>query len=72
VVVSSGPAVSLPTSVEELRAVVVELMERRIAELERRLGEDSSTSSRPPSVTTVDIGVRLKESEHVAVDFCQR
>jgi hypothetical protein len=72
VVVSSGPAVSLPTSVEELRAVVVELMERRIAELERRLGKDSSTSSRPPSVTTVDIGVRLKESEHVAVGFCQR
>jgi transposase len=66
--VSDGPA-SLPTSVEELRALVVELVEanaglreviaakdhqivaaeQRIAELERRLGADSSSSSRPPS-----------------------
>lgn len=51
---SGGPAVaSLPTSVEELRALVVELweanaglreviaaQEQRIAELERRLGKD--------------------------------
>jgi len=67
--VSGGPAASLPTSVEELRALVVELMEanaglrevisakenqidsaeQRIAELERRLGADSSSSNRPPS-----------------------
>lgn len=66
---SGGPAASLPTSVEELRALVVELVEvngglreviaakdhqiasaeRRIAEVERQLGADSSTSSRPPS-----------------------
>ena len=66
---SGGPAASLPTSVEELRALVVELVQantglreviaakdhqiaslgRRIAELERQLGADSLTSSRPPS-----------------------
>jgi transposase len=66
---SGGAAASLPTSVEELRALVVELLEvnaglrdviatkdhqiasleQRIVELERRLGADSSTSSRPPS-----------------------
>jgi transposase len=60
---SGGPGVaSLPTSVEELRALVVELweanaglreviaaQEQRIAELERRLGKDSSTSNKPPS-----------------------
>jgi transposase len=67
--VSGGPAASLLTSVEELRALVGELVqdnagvreviaakdgqiaavEARIAELERRLGADASTSSRPPS-----------------------
>jgi len=67
---SGGPAAaSLPTSVAELRALVVGLaevsaglqeviaakdrqivfQEQRIAELARRLGADSSTSSRPPS-----------------------
>jgi len=61
-VVSSGSAANLPSSVEELRALVLELVEvnasqqrriaeqdARIAELERRLGADSSTSSKPPS-----------------------
>jgi hypothetical protein len=67
---SGDPAAGLPTSVEELRALVVELVranaglrevvaakdaqiaaaERRIVELERRLGEDSSTPSRSPSL----------------------
>ncbi len=60
--VSSGSAANLPSSVEELRALVLELVEvnasqqrriaeqdARIAELERRLGADSSTSSKPPS-----------------------
>lgn len=59
---SSGSAENLPSSVEELRALVLELVEvnasqqrriaeqdARIAELERRLGADSSTSSKPPS-----------------------
>ncbi len=66
---SGGPAACLPTSVEELCALGVELVEanadlrkviaakddqiagqeRRIAELEQRLGADSSNSSRPPS-----------------------
>ncbi|MGH3692493.1 MAG: IS66 family transposase [Pseudonocardiaceae bacterium] len=52
---SGGPVAGLPTSVEELRALVVELQEviaaqgQRIAELERRLGKDSSTSNKPPS-----------------------
>jgi transposase len=67
--VSGGPTASLPTSAEELHALVVELveanaglreviaaqdhqiasLEQRIAELERQLGADSSTSSWPPS-----------------------
>ncbi len=57
-VVSDGRAMGLPTSVEELRALVVELQkvvaaqerriveqDERIAELKRRLSRDSSTSN---------------------------